>query len=45
MFLLFVFFFRKNGLIKSCSPYEDLSEYKMLWPTLSGASIAFTSAV
>jgi hypothetical protein len=29
---MFVFFvFDKNGLIKSCSYFEDLSVYKMSW--------------
>jgi hypothetical protein len=29
---MFVFFvFDKNGLIKSCSSFEDLSVYKILW--------------
>jgi hypothetical protein len=29
---MFVFFvFDKNGLIKSCSPFEDLSVHKILW--------------
>jgi hypothetical protein len=29
---MFVFFvFDKNGLIKSCSSFEDLTVYKMLW--------------
>jgi hypothetical protein len=30
MFIFFVF--RKNGLMKSCSSSEDLSEYEILWP-------------
>jgi hypothetical protein len=30
---MFVFFvFNKNGLIRSCSSFEDLSLYKILWP-------------
>jgi hypothetical protein len=29
MFVLFVF--DKNGLIKSCSSFEDLSVYKISW--------------
>jgi hypothetical protein len=30
---MFVFFvFEKNGLIISCSSFEDLSVYKMSWP-------------
>jgi hypothetical protein len=29
---MFVFFvFDKNGLIKSCSSFEDVSEYKISW--------------
>jgi hypothetical protein len=29
---MFVFFvFDKNGLIKSCSAFQDLSEYKISW--------------
>jgi hypothetical protein len=36
---MFVFFvFNKNGLIKSCSSFEDLSEKKIHGPTLTGAS-------
>jgi hypothetical protein len=30
--VMFVFFvFDKNGLIKSCSSFEDLSVYKISW--------------
>jgi hypothetical protein len=37
---MFVFFvFDKNGLIKSCSSFEDLSVYKFHGPTLTGASL------
>jgi hypothetical protein len=28
---MFVFVFDKNGLIKSCSSFEDLSAYKISW--------------
>jgi hypothetical protein len=28
---MFVFFLYKNGLIKSCSSFEDLSVYKVSW--------------
>jgi hypothetical protein len=43
MFVLFIFY--KNGLIKSCSSFEDLSVYKISCPTLTGASFASTSEV
>jgi hypothetical protein len=37
---------RKNGLIKSCSPSEDLSKNtKFHSPALSGASFEFASEV
>jgi hypothetical protein len=41
----FVFFFDKNGLIKSCSSFEDLSVSKFHGSTLTGASFASTSEV
>jgi hypothetical protein len=41
---MFVFFvFDKNGLIKMCSSFEDLSKFH--GPTLTGASFASTSEV
>jgi hypothetical protein len=44
---MFVFFvFDKNGLIKSCSSFEDISVFlKFHGPTLTGASFASTSEV
>jgi hypothetical protein len=43
---MFVFIvFDKNGLIESCSSFEDLSVTKFHGPTLTGASFASTSEV
>jgi hypothetical protein len=43
---MFVFFvFNKNGFIRSCSSFEDLSEKKIHGPTLTGASFSSTSEV
>jgi hypothetical protein len=40
---MFVFFvFDKNGLIKSCSSFEDYQYTKFHCPTLTGASFAST---
>jgi hypothetical protein len=42
---MFVFLiFDKNGLIKSCSSFEDLAA-KFHGPTLTGASFASTSEI
>jgi hypothetical protein len=43
--MLVLLAFHKNGLIKSCSSFEDLSALKFHNPTLNGASFASTSEV
>jgi hypothetical protein len=43
MFVIFVF--DKNGIIKSCSSFQDLSVYKVYGLTLTGASFSSTSEV